>query len=508
MRRRILAVLVSLAFVAAACGGGDDDGGGGTAGGDGEATEIVIGLEAEPRTLDPQITQDGQMRRVAENIFERLVDRDLDNPEELVPRLAESLPENIDDTTWEVKIREGVEFTNGEPFNAEVAAAAIMREIDPEYDSELLSQIETITNAEAVDDTTLRITTAGPDPILPSRLYMIQMVPMEYSQEEAFARDPVGTGPYQFVEWAAGDHITLEKNPDYWGDEPQINRATFRFMPENQTRVAALQSGEVQMATGIAPESGGDVPQLITREGLEYSYLRLKNYEGPFQDQLVREAAAHALNVDSYIENIYQGNAERVLCQTNGPAVFGYNPDLEPYEYDPDLSKQLLEEAGYDGTEVRIIAPTGRWLKYEELAEAIDSDLEAVGLNVNMEMIQFDPWLTEFIQHPDEGQPDGALSATSNELLDSDRISSLVGENGAVSSNKDPELEAQLAEARTELDTDTREQMYHDISAEICDKVSNIAILTFKDMYGASEDLAWTPRIDGTARVEEMSLGG
>jgi peptide/nickel transport system substrate-binding protein len=212
--------------------------------------------------------------------------------------------------------------------------------------------------------------------------------------------------------------------------------------------------------------------------------------------------------VDSYIENIYQGNAERVQCQTNGPAVFGFNPDLEPYEHDPDLSKQLLEEAGYDGTEVRIIAPTGRWLKYEELAEAIDSDLEAVGLNVNMEMIQFDPWLTEFIQHPDEGQPDGALSATSNELLDSDRISSLVGESGSVSSNKDPELEAQLAEARTELDTTAREQMYHDIAADICDKVSNVAILTFKDIYGASEDLEWTPRIDGTARVEEMSLAG
>src|ERR687891_742989 len=106
MHRRILAVLASLAFIVAACGGDDDGGGEGAEG-------------------------DGQMRRVAENIFERLVDRDLDNPEELAPRLAESLPENIDDTTWEVKIREGVEFTNGEPFNAEVAAAAILREIDP-----------------------------------------------------------------------------------------------------------------------------------------------------------------------------------------------------------------------------------------------------------------------------------------------------------------------------------------------------------------------------------------
>ena len=207
-----------------------------------------------------------------------------------------------------------------------------------------------------------------------------------------------------------------------------------------------------------------------------------------------------------YIESIYGGNATQAQCQTNGPAVFGFNPDLQPYEYDPELSKQLLEEAGYNGEPARIIAPTGRWLKFEELAEAIQADMDAVGLNATIEMIQFDPWLTEFIQHIGEGQPDGALSSTSNELLDGDRISSLVGESGSVSSFDSPELEAQLAEARTELDTDAREAAYQAVAKEICDTAANIALLTFQDIYGASEELQWTPRIDGTSPVEEMTI--
>ena len=509
MRRRIGTVLFSLIVVAAGCG--DDDGGTSaapeeTSGAAEEAISITIALEAEPRTLDPQITQDGQMRRVAENIFERLVDRDLDDPGTLVPRLAAELPEQIDDTTWQVTIREGVTFTNGEPFNAEVAAAAIMRELDPEYDSELLSQIDTMVSAEAIDEYTLEIKTGGPDPVVPARLYMIQMVPQEYSQDEAFARNPVGTGPYTFVEWAAGDHIDLTRNDAYWGDKPEIQSARFRFLPENQSRVAALQSGEIDLAMAIAPESGGDVPQVISRDGLEYAYLRLKNYEGAFADEDVRRAAAYSLNVQEYIDSIYQGHASKVNCQTNGPAVFGYNPDLEPYPYDPEQATSLLEGSSYGGEEVRIIAPTGRWLKYEELSEAIASDLTAVGFNVNMELVQFDPWLTEFIQHVGEGQPDGALSATSNELLDGDRVSSLIGREGSVSSNDNPKLEALLTEARTTLDLGTRETLYQDIYKAICDKVSNIAILTFQDIYGAAANLQWTPRIDGTARVEEMHL--
>ena len=307
MHRKVLGLAVVAAIAIAACGGDDDDGGGasetaaegseapsavkapagseapegteapsGTEASEGseaparsvEGGEVVIALEAEPPHARSADHADGQMRRVAENIFERLVDRDLDDPGTLVLRLAAELPTNIDDTTWEVKLREGVTFQNGEPFNAESAAWSINREIDPEYDSELLSQVSTIKGAEAVDEYTIRITTTVRTPCSPSRLYMIQQVPLEYSKDEAFARNRHRSLQVRRV--AAGDQITIEAATRTTGARRlRSRRPRSGSCPRNQSRIAALQSGEVDLAMAIPPESSEDVPQTITGDGLE-----------------------------------------------------------------------------------------------------------------------------------------------------------------------------------------------------------------------------------------------
>lgn len=523
---RLLAALFAFALVAAACGGDDDDGGGGaggttsggeesTSGGGEESTggetmedpiSITLAIDSEPTTLDPQITQDGGMRRVMENVYERLIEHDLDDPSILLPRLAAELPTLIDDTTWEVKIRQGVTFHNGEAFNAQAAKYAIDRELDPDFGSELLGQIDTITGVEVVDDYTIRITTVGPDPILPSRLYMIQMVPPEFTESGDIATEAIGTGPYEMVEWIPGQHFDLVRNEDYWGPEPQIDNVRFVFIDESQGRVAALQAGDVHMATNINPESALDVPQLITREGLEYPYLRMKNYEGPLQSKELRQAIAHSLNIDNYIEFIYLGQAARVNCQALGSGVFGYNPDLRDYRYDPDRARELVAQSGYDGAEISLVAPTGRWLKFEELSEAVVADMEAIGINVDFQLIAFDPWLQAFLLPFGDGQEEILMSSTSNEIQDADRLSSLIGSGARVSSYDNDELEASMTEARTTLDLDVRRQRYQQVLADNCEDVGILPILTFLDIYGGSENLQWTPRYDGTARVEDMRL--
>ena len=544
---RLLAALFAFALVAAACGGDDDDGGGGTSGGTtsggeestsgggdsdtggeestsgggsggdsdtgGESTpatedpiSITLAIDSEPTTLDPQITQDGGMRRVMENVYERLIEHDLDDPSILLPRLAAELPTLIDDTTWEVKIRQGVTFHNGEAFNAQAAKYAIDRELDPDFGSELLGQIDTITGVEVVDDYTIRITTVGPDPILPSRLYMIQMVPPGFTESGDIAQEAVGTGPYQMVEWIPGQYFDLVRNEDYWGPEPQIDNVRFVFIDESQGRVAALQAGDVHMATNINPESALDVPQLITREGLEYPYLRMKNYEGPLQSRELRQAIAHSLNIDDYIEFIYLGQAARVNCQALGSGVFGYNSDLRDYRYDPDRARELVAQSGYDGAEISLVAPTGRWLKFEELSQAVVSDMEAVGINVDFQLIAFDPWLQAFLVPFGDGQEEILMSSTSNEIQDADRLSSLIGSGARVSSYDNDELEAAMTEARTTLDLDVRRQRYQQVLAANCEDVGILPILTFLDIYGGAENLEWTPRYDGTARVEDMRL--
>lgn len=523
---RLLAALFAFALVAAACGGDDDSddttsggeestsaatGGEESTGGE-EVTEtedpisITLAIDSEPTTLDPQITQDGGMRRVMENVYERLIEHDLDDPSILLPRLASELPTLIDDTTWEVKIRQGVTFHNGEAFNAQAAKYAIDRELDPDFGSELLGQIDTITGVEVVDDYTIRITTVGPDPILPSRLYMIQMVPPGFTESGDIATEAVGTGPYEMVEWRPGQYFDLVRNEDYWGPEPQIDNVRFVFIDESQGRVAALQAGDVHMATNINPESALDVPRLITREGLEYPYLRMKNYEGPLQSKELRQAIAHSLNIDDYIEFIYLGQAARVNCQALGSGVFGYNPGLRDYPYDPDRARELVAQSGYDGAEISLVAPTGRWLKFEELSEAVASDMEAIGINVDFQLIAFDPWLQAFLIPFGDGQEEVLMSSTSNEIQDADRLSSLIGSGARVSSYDNDELEAAMTEARTTLDLDVRRQRYQDVLAANCEDVGILPILTFLDIYGGAENLEWTPRYDGTARVEDMRL--
>ena len=472
-----------------------------------EAPEaITIAILEGPGRIDPHY-QDGEMRRTMENVYERLLERDLVNPAIFVPRLAASLPRLVDDTTWELKLRRGISFHNGAPFNAAAAKYSIERIINDEIDSDLKEQVEKITGVDVVDDYTIRINTDGPDPVLPARLYMVQMVEPG-AAADGLEDEAVGTGPYKFVEWVAGDSLTLTRNTDYWGPEPQIDEVKFVFLPDEQSRVAAVQAGDVDLAVGLSADSAGQVPKLFVRdEGIEYPYLRLKNYEGPLGDYPeLRVAIAHALNVDDYIEFIYQGQAGRAHCHIFGSGVFGHNPNITDRAYDPALAQQIIADSGYAGEEISFLANGTRWTKFDELSEAIAADMEAVGLNVDFQLLAWEVWLfDEFLLPPGEVGGDIFLSSSSNELQDGARLGSYIGDT-ITSSYVDDTLVSMLGAAAGELDSVAREQMYHEIMQYNCDNVGILPILTYLSVNGGAENLSWIPRYDDTARVEDMTL--
>jgi len=473
-----------------------------------EAPEsIVIAITSGPGKIDPHY-QDGEMRRTMENVYERLIERDLVNPAIFVPRLAASLPRLVDEDTWELKLRRGITFHNGAPFNAAAAKHSIERVLSPEVDSDLKEQIEKITSVDIVDDYTIRINTDGPDPVLPARLYMVQMVPAGTTVDD-LANDAIGTGPYKFVEWVPGDSLTLTRNTDYWGPEPQIDDVTFVFLPDEQGRVAAVQSGDVHLAVGLSADSAGQMPKLFVRdEGIEYPYLRIKNYEGPLADYPeLRVAIAHALNVDDYVEFIYQDQASRANCHIFGSGVFGHNPDITDRPYDPDLARQIIADSGYAGEEISFLAGGPRWVKFDELSEAIAADMQAVGLNIDYQWLAWEVWLfDEFLKPIGEVGGDIFLSSSSNELQDGARLGSYIGRDNVTSSYDDPVLVGMLEAAASELDAVAREQMYHEIMAYNCENVGILPMLTYLSVNGGAENLSWIPRYDDTARVEDMTL--
>jgi peptide/nickel transport system substrate-binding protein len=502
----VAAIVVSGALLASACtassGSGDPKGGG-----SGAKTSIVIAIGDEPSTIDPQKTEDGNERAITDNINETLLRRD-SATNEIIPWLATALPKQLNTSTWEFKLRSGVRFTNGEAFNADAAAYSINRVLDPKYQSAQLDFYGGITGAKAVDPTTLDVTTDGFDPVFTASMVRLKMVPPQASRKTGFAEHPIGTGPYEFVSWQRGQQITLKANPDYWGTKPKIQKATIRFISQDSTRVAGLKTGEIQLATLVPPELAGDVPQVISREGLEFPVFRLKNYEGVLKDPRVRQALNYAVDKDAIAKNLYSGYASVAQCQTLGSGVFGYNPDLQAYPYDPGKAKQLLKEAGYNGETVQLLGATGRWLKDSELEQAVIGYLNAVGVKTKSDIRPFNSYIGEFVKPIGNPQPDIGFVSASNELFDASKIDSYYSSKGSLSSYSDKGVDAALAAAAGAQNKDAR---LGDLqkALQIGCQTDPVFIFTvnLKDIYGAAKDLQWKPRLDGSLLISEMSFG-
>jgi len=346
------------------------------------AQEITVAIGSEPSTLDPQLRDDGGERQINDNIYETLMARTATG--ELVPGLAAAAPTKIDDTTWEFDLKDGITFHNGEPFDADAVVASVERIIDPANNSEQMGYLNTISGAEKVDDDTVRILTSGPDPILPSRMYWMKMIPPKHAAEGDIGAEPVGTGPYKFVEWDRGNQIVLEANEDYWDGAPDVKKVTYRFVGEAGTRLSGLMAGEFDVIINLLPEFVSSVPKAAAVDGLETSVLILGTENELVKDPKVREALNLAIDREAIVEGLFQGYATVAGGHHVNPRAFGYNPDLAPYPYDPEKARALIEEAGATGKTIRIVGEPGRWLKSREQVETIAAYWSEIGLDVEI----------------------------------------------------------------------------------------------------------------------------
>ena len=509
-RRRLLPALTVCGLVLGlgACSSGSSGGSKNTAD-TSKSKNIVIALQDEPSTLDPQTAEDGQQYDVTVNINQTLLDRKNDAQTTIYPLLAADMPKQVNTTTWTVPIRTGISFTNGEPFDAAAAAYSINRILNPKLNSAQLSIFTGLKSAKALNPTTLQITTDGFDPVFNSQLARLTMVPPKASQQKSFASNPVGTGPYEFVRWDRGQDVVIKANPNYWGTpKPTIPQATFRFISQSNSAVAALKTGEIQLATNIPPELAASVPQVLTRDGLEFPIVRLMNYAGPLKDPRIRQAMNYAVDKEAIAKNLYSGYASVAQCQTLTQADAGFDPNLQAYPYDPAKAKQLLQEAGYNGQQVSFLGVTGRWLKDNELEQAILGYLKAVGMNVKPKIFPFNSYIGQFVKTVGQSQPDAGFVSASNELSDASQISSYYAKDGSLSSYVNNTVTNALKSAQTEQDTTKRNADFATALETGCktDPV-NIFTVNLKDIYGASKDLNFAPFLDGGLRIDTMSFG-
>jgi peptide/nickel transport system substrate-binding protein len=467
------------------------------------AGKIVIGIGGDPSTLDPQAADDGNERAVNDNIYETLLVRDAATMQ-IAPGLAEKY-EQKDASTWRFTLRKGIKFQNGEDFNADAVVASVTRILDPALKSEQLSFFGTLDSAKKVDDTTVDIITKGPDPILPSRMYWMKMVPAKYSKEKDFADKPVGTGPYKFVEWKRGQSVTLTANEAYWGGAPAIKDVVIRPFKESASKLPALKTGDVDLVTNLLPEQVSQAPKSAKITGVEFPMIRLLTKSGPLANPKIRQALNYAVDKDSIIKNIYLGNAELAQGQILRSDAFGFNPEVKAYPYDPEKAKALLKEAGAENLTFDLVGESGRWLKDKEVIEAVAQQWQKIGIKVNLKLNEWSRYLD--LLFATDNPPHSIFVSNSNELFDADRAYSAYFEcKGRVSSYCNDQVDKLLDQARVETDTAKRTTLYQEAMKLSRDDGAMLYLVNIDDIYGLTTRLDWKPRSDGKILVKEMKL--
>ena len=309
---------------------------------------------ADPMTLDPGKEFSEKNHTICQQIFDGLLRF---NPEgQMEPALAVSW-NRIDPTRMRFKLRQGVTFHNGEPFDAEAVKFTIERLLAPKTGFPGRAFIASISHAEIVDDNAVDIVTRFPDALLLNRLAaLVLILPPRYIKEKGdsfFAENPIGTGAFMFKKWEKGREIALPANPNYWmKGYPRVNELIFKFIPQKD-QLDALFSGKIHLLTDLP---GDQILTVVKRPGFTVmkkpafcaGTFVLKMSSGPLNNLDVRKALNYALDKRALISYDLLGNG-RPIATFSMPGEAGHNPSLRPYEFDLKKARQLLGKAGYPG---------------------------------------------------------------------------------------------------------------------------------------------------------------
>ena len=470
----------------------------------GKTLRIVIG--AEPDDLNP-LTMYSHSQSDLPKFFNGLVkfDENLD----LAPDLAESWDVSAGGKEYTFHLRQDVKWHDGEEFTAE----------DVKYTYDLIRsgeitamiplgiEYEDIEEVEIVDDYTVKFTLS--EGIVPFReRFAVAILPKHLLEDEDltetdFWQNPIGTGPYEFKEWAKGDKLVMVANPNYFAGAPVISELTFVFVPEETARVSLLKGGEVDITKidartkkTLTGESGIEI---YTMPAANWYGLTLPTKTVPFADKKVRQAIAYAINKQLILDTIFYGEGE-VAYSPFRNSSWVYNPEIE-YNYDPDKARQLLAQAGYNDTDGDgIVEKDGEKLEFpliypvanierKDIAIAVKTDLAAVGINAELEGLSWseikarlhdDPYTVSWGSPYD---PD-----VLNYKLWHSKFLYQGWYNPACYDN--PAVDALLDEGRTTLDREERERIYDEFQEILVDD-QPIAFFVFSDyVYAVNDQLA------------------
>ncbi len=473
---------------------------------------IVYALQSDVDTWDPPNSVLRETIILGYHVFDHLAVRDL-KTRRVIPNLATSW-KAIDETTWEVKLRQGVKFHDGSPFTAKDVKATFDRVLDPTKKMTARGNHAKIKSVEVVDDYTARFKTDGPYPLFVERLTAQSMQSDKVIREKShewMQENPVGTGPYKLLKWSRKQEHLLVRNDDYWGAKPYYKYLRIRIIPEQATQIAELLSGGVDIMKAVPP----DQMDVIDKSGaartasspiLRTAMLQLdqaaRSGPNPFTDRRVRIAANLAADHDAIIKHVLNGLGDRVATGIN-PMAFGWDGNLKPYKQDIERAKKLLAEAGYpNGVDILFNeGPPTVEPGTQQTNDAIVSDMTKAGFRVKRNYIGDN---TVFVARVKEGKAGSMFNWSWGyySVFDADAILYDVfkcGEFYSYYCNK--QLDDLIASGRSTLDQKKRAEIYVKAQKLLYDDAAYLYKWGLRGVWGISSRVEYSAPPDEVDRM-------
>lgn len=475
-----------------ACGGDKEaDGDATNDEGNRDGQVLVYARGGDSESLDPGSTTDGESSRVTRQVLEGLLDFE---PEtfDIQPGLAHDWDVSDDGLTYTFYLEEGVTFHDGTEFNADAVKVNFERWADPDHeyaftdDGYVYSMYGTmfggfvdddshvIKEINVINDYEIEFVLKRPLGFFLQNLGMTYFAITSPAALEEYGAEinehPVGTGPFKFVSWSKDDKIVLEKFTDYRKEGlPKLDEVIFEVIPDNAARLIALRSGEIDIMDGLNPDDAVSVEEdeqlsLYTRAENNIGYLGFNVQKEPLDNKELRHAINHAIDREAISEALYAGYAKPAVNPLP-PGYLGYNDEVEPYDYDVDLAKELLREAGYaDGLEIELwTMPVARpyMPDPETVSEIVQNNLAEIGIDVKIVREEWAPYLEKTA----EGEHQLYMLGWSGTNGDPDYfLSSLLHGSNIGTSNREfyenSEVDKLLEQAKVSIDQDERADFY------------------------------------------------